>query len=130
MLVALRFLLSVAFLVAAIGKLTQPPSFRKVLRAFGAPAYAAAILAVALPLAELAVACLLLRRSSARLGAIGALALLAIFSASLAVALLKGRSLECRCFGPLFRGQLGWPALARNVALLIAAGIVAAGGMR
>jgi hypothetical protein len=65
-------------------------------------------LAVALPLAELLVACALLPLSTAVLGAAGALVLVLCFIVGIATSLARGRRPDCHCFGQLHSSPVGW----------------------
>jgi thiol-disulfide isomerase/thioredoxin len=119
--VAARLLLAVVFAVAGLAKLADRSGTRRAVVAFGAPARVAGILALALPLAELAVAGLLLPAATAVLGALGAVALLALFGGALAWNLARGRAPDCHCFRQLHSSPASWRMLARNGALLAVA---------
>jgi peroxiredoxin len=93
-------------------------------REFGVPAGLVDPVALLLPLAELAVAVLVLLTPTARIGGIGALALLAIFIAAIAANLALGRQPDCHCFGQLHSAPAGPATLARNGALAALAGLV------
>lgn len=121
-----RVVLFLVFAVAGTAKLLDRQGTRAALVGFGAPQRSAAPLAIALPLAELAVAGLLLPASTAIIGAIGALALLAVFSATIGWNLARGRSPDCHCFGQLHSAPASWKTLVRNGALLGVAGIAVA----
>jgi peroxiredoxin len=95
---------------------------------FGSPARLAAPLAWALVCCELGVAVALLLGPSARIGGYGALVLLIIFGAAVAINVRRGRRPECRCFGRLQSAQVGWSTVARNALLATVAGFVAADG--
>jgi peroxiredoxin len=58
----------------------------------------------------------------------GALALLLLFVAAIAVNLARGRKPDCRCFGRLSSRPVGWSTVARNVGLAAVAGFVVAEG--
>src|SRR4051812_38056089 len=120
-----RIGLAVVFAVAGAGKLADREGARNAAVDFGAPEALAGPLAVAIPLAELAVAVLLLFPSTAGLGAVGAVALLTLFSAAIALALARGRAPDCHCFGQLHSEPAGPMALARNGLLAGAAVFVA-----
>lgn len=123
-----RLGLAVVFALAGVAKLADRAGARKAVVDFGAPAALAGPIAIALPLAELAVAALLLPAGTARWGALGALVLLIVFSAAIAVAMARGRAPDCHCFGQLHSEPAGWKALARNGLLAGAAGVVLVGG--
>lgn len=120
--------LAAVFAVAGAGKLADRAGARNAAVDFGAPEALAGPLAVAVPLVELAVAALLLLEGSARWGAIGAAALLAVFSAAIRLALARGRTPECHCFGQLHSEPAGSKALVRNGLLGAVAVFVAVGG--
>jgi methylamine dehydrogenase accessory protein MauD len=81
-------------------------------------------LGVLLPLGELAVAAALVPTTTARWGAVGALALLSLFAAAIGANLARGRKPECRCFGQLHSAPAGWSTLARNTVLAAPAAFV------
>lgn len=76
----------------------------------------------------MALAAALLPRGSAWGAAVGALALLAIFTVAIAVNLARGRRPDCRCFGQIGAGPIGRSTLARNGGLMAVAGFVVAFG--
>jgi thiol-disulfide isomerase/thioredoxin len=128
-LVAARLLLGLVFALAGLAKLADRNGTREAVLAFGSPARIAGVLAIALPAAELAVAILLLPARTAVYGAIGAVALLVLFTAALANALARGRSPDCHCFGQLHSTPTSWRTLARSGALLAAALVVLVAGI-
>jgi peroxiredoxin len=119
-----RAALSALFLVAGIAKLMDRSGSRTAMAGFGLPATLASPLGVVLPVVELLVAGALIPASTARWGALGALLLLALFIAGIANVMLRGREAECHCFGQLHSSRVGWPTLARNVALALSAAFV------
>jgi thiol-disulfide isomerase/thioredoxin len=112
-----RLVLAGVFAVAGVAKLADRKGTRTAVVAFGAPTRIAGALAIAIPVAELAVAGLLLPASTAPVGALGALALLGLFSGAVAVSLARGRAPECHCFGQLHSAPASWRTLVRNAAL-------------
>jgi thiol-disulfide isomerase/thioredoxin len=113
-----RLALAAVFAVAAVAKLVDRRGARKAVVDFGAPERLSGALAIGLPLAELAVAGLLLPARTAALGALGALVLLAVFSTVMAWNLARGRRPDCRCFGQLHSTPATWKTLARNGVLM------------
>jgi hypothetical protein len=128
LLLAVRLALAVVLAVAAGAKLADLMGFRLALLDFAVPPRLLAPLAVALPLAELCVALALLPATSARGGAVAALALLVAFSAGIAVNLARGRTADCHCFGVLHAMPAGRGVLARNAVLAGLAALVAVAG--
>jgi thiol-disulfide isomerase/thioredoxin len=112
-----RILLAAVFAVAGATKLADRDGTRAGIVAFGASESIAGVLALVVPLAELAVAGLLLPAPTAVYGAIGALALLAVFSVAIGWNLAHGRAPDCHCFGQLHSAPASWRTLARNAAL-------------
>ncbi len=125
---AARLLLASALAVAAAAKLADPRGAEAGALDLGAPRPLARPLALALPLLELAAACLLAPALTAAYGAALALALLALFSAALSLALARGRAVDCRCFGQLSPSPAGPRALARNGVLVSLAVFALVGG--
>ena len=127
-LLAARLLLAAVFATAGAAKLLDLPGSRRAVADFGVPARAVRSTGVALPVAELVVAVALVPTATARLGALGALALLLVFIAAIGFNLVRGRSPNCHCFGQLHSAPAGWPTLARNAGLGLAAAFVAVAG--
>ena len=124
---ASRLLLAGVLVVAAVSKLADREGSRQAVVAFGVPERLAAGVALLLPIAELTVAALLLPASTALAGALGALALLLLFSVAIAVNLARGRAPDCHCFGQLHSAPAGPGTLIRNGALAAVAAFAVAG---
>lgn len=122
-----QVLLAAVFAVAACSKLADRAGTRAAVVEFGAPRLLAGPIGLLLPIAELAVAGLLLPDATATAGAVGAIALLLLFSAAIAVSLARGRTPDCHCFGQLRSSPAGGTTLARNAALAGLAGFVLVG---
>lgn len=83
-------------------------------------------LALALPWFEVSVGwCLLVGLEPAVAASTAGLSIV-IFSTAIAVNLLRGRQIECGCFGSLNDSHLTWLSVGRNVALLVSAVLTAA----
>lgn len=117
--------LASVFLVAAVAKSLDRAGTVRSLADFGLPARLRALLAVLLPALELAVAIGLVVTQSTRMAAAAGGTMLAVFTGVLAAALLRGRAPECGCLGRLQSGPAGPATLARNIALVAAAALVA-----
>lgn len=115
---AVRVLFGVVFLVSGGTKVREPREFSRSVRGLGlvAPAWAGRV-ALTVTVLELAVPVLLAVPATVPVGLGLAGVLLLGFTAAIAVALRRGTTAPCRCFGasqlPLGRRQL-----ARNVLLL------------
>lgn len=118
---AARLLLALVFAVAGAAKLRDRTGTRVTLEAFGVHGRLVRTLAVALPVAELAVAGLLVPASTSIYGALAAFALLSLFSVVVAWNLAHGRTPDCHCFGQLHSAPTSRKTLARNVALMVMA---------
>ncbi len=125
---AARLVLSVIFAVAGGAKLADREGTAFTLEQFGLPRRLASGGAVLLPLAELAVAGLLLPDATATAGALGAAVLLTLFIVGISVNLARGRRPDCNCFGQIGSAPVGPATLVRNVVLLALAVIVLAAG--
>lgn len=128
-LIVARAALVAVFALAGTAKLADLAGARAALRGFGAPARIAGPLAVALPLAELALAAALVPAASARWAAPAALALLLLFAAAIARAIRAGAAPDCHCFGQLHSAPAGRATLLRNLLLAALAGGVAGGAL-
>jgi thiol-disulfide isomerase/thioredoxin len=122
-----RVLLAAVFAVAAFSKLADRAGTRSAVVEFGAPRLLAGPIGLLLPIVELAVAGLLLPDATASAGALGAIGLLVLFSAAIAVSLARGLTPDCHCFGQLHSSPAGGMTLARNAALAALAGFVLVG---
>jgi uncharacterized membrane protein YphA (DoxX/SURF4 family)/thiol-disulfide isomerase/thioredoxin len=123
-----RLILSAVFAVAALSKLGDRVGLRESLSDFGLPRRLTAAGALVLPLAELAVAGLLIPPATARVGALAALGLLAVFCIAIGRALARGERPDCACFGQRHSAPVGRATLARNAALGGVAVLTAAAG--
>ena len=103
-----RIVLATVFGVAGVAKLIDPLGSRKSLVDFGVPAFLARPVAMVLPAFELICAMALLRGRWAWFGASGALAMLLVFMAVIAISLARRRRPACHCFGQLHSAPVGW----------------------
>jgi hypothetical protein len=126
-LLGLRLGVATVLLVAATAKLSDRTGTRESLSKFGVHDALAGPGALALPLAELAVAVLLVPAATARVGAATASALIILFFAVLARAVIRGQAADCNCFGALASASAR-TALIRNAVLIAATVAVVAGG--
>lgn len=123
-----RLFLALVFAVAGIAKAADHAGSRGALVGFGVPERLASPLGWCLPFCEIVIALVLIPVASAWWGAVGALALLLIFTAGIGVNLARGQSPDCRCFGQLHSEPVSWATFARNLALVAVAGFVVAQG--
>jgi uncharacterized membrane protein YphA (DoxX/SURF4 family)/thiol-disulfide isomerase/thioredoxin len=125
---ALSLLLAGVFAVAGVAKLMDLAGSRQALEDFGVPARLARPGGLLLPLAEIAIAVVLVFPASARWGAVAAAVLLGVFVVAIANALRQGRAPDCHCFGQVHSEPAGRGTLARNAILIAVAGAVAGAG--
>ncbi len=124
-----RLMLTAVFGVAGVTKLADREGSRRALTGFGVPDSLVEPLAWALPTLEILVALLLLPISTAWLGGIGALVLLAVFLLGIGINLARGNSPDCHCFGQLHSAPVSWKVFARNAALAAVAGFIVVQGV-
>lgn len=115
---------------AGVAKLREPLAFEGVVGNYRLlPAALVVPFARGLPVVELAAAaCLLLPATRAPAAVVAALLLL-LFAVAMAVNLARGRrDIDCGCHVGLTRQRIGWPLVARNLALAAGAALLALGG--
>jgi len=123
-----RLILAGAFIVAAWGKFSDRHGAGLAFVELGVPGAVAEPVTIVLPLIEVFFAGLLLFPETAVAGAVGCLGLLCVFSAVVAVNLVRGNRPDCNCFGRLYQASISGWTLARNAVLAgLAVLIVAAG---
>jgi methylamine dehydrogenase accessory protein MauD len=120
--------LAVVFAIAGVAKLRDRRGSREAASGFGVSRRLAGAVALGLPLAEVAIALLVLPTATRWWAAVGALALLLVFCTAIARAMARGEAPECHCFGQLHSAPAGWRTLARNLALAALAGFVVVAG--
>jgi Methylamine utilisation protein MauE/AhpC/TSA family len=122
-----QFVLTCVFALAGVAKLFDAVGAREAVKAFGVPPLLVPATAVALPVAELAVAVALIAPETARWGALAGLTLLAILSVAIVRALFAGAAPDCNCFGGLTQTPVGRGTLIRNAVLGAVAGLATFG---
>lgn len=113
-------LLAGVFVVAAAAKVRTPAVTATTFGRLGVPTPGA--LARAVPVIELAVATVLL--AAPPIGAAAALALLLVFTAVLARAVMRHVDVSCGCFGAASSAPITAVTLARNALLIVTALVV------
>ena len=123
-----RLFLALVFGVAGITKAADPEGSRRAIVGFGMPERVAGIFGRGLAFGEILIALSLIPLTSAWAAAVTATGLLLIFTATIAINLVRGRTPNCHCFGQLHSAPIGWTTLGRNIVLMgIGAFIVAQG---
>lgn len=122
-----RLVLAGVLGAAGLAKLLRPSASREAMTAFGIPGPLVPALAVAVPVAEIIVAVALVPATTAGAAAVAAFLLLAAFTLGVGLNLARGRSPACGCFGAVSDRPIGRGTMARNLALMALAALVAVG---
>jgi hypothetical protein len=120
-----RLVLAAVFAMAAFAKLRSLEEFVGVVHNYRVlPECLVRPVAYAMPPLEAAIALALLLEPTRSAGAIGAAALLAIFTLAMALNLARGRvEIDCGCFAATLRQRISWALVGRNVALMALAAL-------
>ncbi len=115
-----RLILGIVFIYAAMVKIGSPQEFADSIAAYQIlPFPVINPVALGLPLFEFACGLLVLTGFYFRIGVLGILAMLAVFIAALELALLRGLSVSCGCFGAhSWLDSDPWVVLIRDLILL------------
>jgi hypothetical protein len=118
----LRFALGAVLLVTAAGKLLDIPGFADVLKTYEAfPDAILLPLALAIPLAELALGLWLFSGRFLAAAAIAAVVMHFLYAVWSAVSVLRGLRLSnCGCFGVFWPRPLGWSTVLEDLVLMAA----------
>ena len=127
----LRLTLGGLLTLAAFTKLADREAFRTAVSEYRVlPSTLERPFAATLPMVELTVGVLLLAGLGTVIAASLAVPVFLSFSIAIGVNMLRGRALDCHCFGSVQSEPIGWPAIIRSSALLVTAIIVAIGASR
>jgi uncharacterized membrane protein YphA (DoxX/SURF4 family) len=119
-----QVVLAGTFFVAGIGKWRDRQGTRQAVEDFALPSVLHRPVALGLPLAECAIAVVLLPPATRVVGGALALALLLVFTVAIAAAFRRGVRPRCHCFGARSSEPVGPEAIARNLALSVLAFVV------
>jgi len=123
--VVFRFGLALVFLLSGLAKLPRRREFTQAVRNYRlVPERAGELIGRALPAVEVAAGALLAVGLGVRPVATLLALFLVAFSAAVAVNLLRGRTIDCGCFGPVAQKQITWWTVARNLVLTATAIVV------
>ena len=127
----LRLTLGGLLCLAGFTKLADREAFRTAVSEYRVlPSALERPFAASLPLVELTLGVLLLTGLGTVIAASLAVPVFLSFSMAIGVNMVRGRDLDCHCFGSVQSEPIGWPAIIRSSALLVAALIVAMGASR
>jgi len=116
----LRLFLAGVFLIAGVIKVLNPAEFAVGVAAFEVfPEWSVNPIAIVVPILEIVVGMLLIKRSTSRLGAFLVLALSVTFFGLFVFMMAQGREVECSCFGGLKIFGTGTREGAVRAALLV-----------
>jgi hypothetical protein len=118
----LRFAIGAILLVSAAGKLLDIAGFADVLKTYEAfPDAVLLPLALAIPLAELALALWLFSGRFLAAAAVTSVVMHFVYAVWSAVSVLRGLRLSnCGCFGVFWPRKLGWSTVAEDLLLMAA----------
>jgi putative oxidoreductase len=124
-LIAARLVVAGVFIVAGALKLRDPLTFTNDIANYQLWPALAPLLAAVLPAVEVVVglALLVLGARWRRAAALCAAAMMVVFTAAAGTAVARGLDVACGCFGSA-GGAVGWTTIARDLALLAAAGAI------
>lgn len=128
--VALCWLTAALFVAAAVGKIRDPLAFADSIAAYELVPWKTGItlLALSLPTLEIILAAGLVTPRWRRTASLGTGLLMAVFTAALVSALIKGLVIDCGCFGGASFLNMPIPhSIARNAVILIICAAVYAG---
>ncbi len=125
---AVRVLVALVFLTAALGKLRHRLEFQGVVSNYRLlPEIAVPAFALLLPPVEVIVAAALLFVPAASWPAVSAAALLLVFAVAMAINIRRGRRhIDCGCFQSALKQTLSWVLVSRNVGLALLLALPAA----
>lgn len=127
----LRLTLGGLLCLAGFTKLADREGFRTAVSEYRVlPSALERPFAASLPFVELTLGALLLAGLGTVIAASLAVPVFLSFSMAIGVNMVRGRDLDCHCFGSVQSEPIGWPAVIRSSALLVAALIVAMGASR
>jgi hypothetical protein len=118
----LRFAIGAVLLATAVGKLLDIPGFARVLGTYDTFVPGALVpIAVAVPVAELALALWLFSGRNLAASALTSAAMHAVYAAWSAVSVLRGLKLpNCGCFGVFLARPLGWSTVVEDLVMVAA----------
>ena len=121
-----RAVLAGCFLLAAIPKIADPPSFAVAIDNYHlVPSTLIPAFALIIPIAELLIAVALVIGLYLRSAAIACAVLLMIFIIAMSQTILRGIDLSCGCFGAEVESTVSWWSVLRNLGLFVLSLIVA-----
>jgi putative oxidoreductase len=116
---AARIIVGGYFVYAAVPKIVEPLAFATSIAAYGlVPSVLVNGMALTLPWLELLCAIGLMVGWRVRLNAISCSAMLAMFTAAVAYAVIAGLKIDCGCFGSSGGEEVSWTKVGKNLVML------------
>ncbi len=128
LLLTVRLFLFGIFALAGTAKLFDLEGSEKAVKGFGVPDVLAKPFSILLPVAEIAIAVLLLPVQTSWIAAIGGAGLLLIFVGGMLWQMWQGNAPDCHCFGQIHSEPVSKKSLARNAAFVLLALFLVANG--
>ena len=128
LLLIVRIVLAGIFGVAGVAKLYDLSGSKKAVMGFGVPEVLAKPIGVLLPLAEIAIAILLIPIQTSWFGAISGALLLGAFCIGMIVQMIQGNAPDCHCFGQVHSEPVSPKSLIRNLIFALMAFFLVANG--
>jgi uncharacterized membrane protein YphA (DoxX/SURF4 family) len=123
---ALRVIIGGIFIVAGVAKVGHPADFAAQIAGFQLlPRVVIAPMAIVLPYLEILLGGYLVIGLFTRTAAWCAVALLALFDAAIASAVVRGMTVSCGCFGPSDKTVTTWAEVARDAIFVVLAIVIA-----
>lgn len=120
-LLAIRIVLGVVFIFAAVYKVSEPELFAMSIVNYKLlPIFLINILAITLPWIELCAGLLLIFGVAVKENSTILSGLLLIFIIAIAISLMRGLDIECGCFGTVDGAKVGVQKILENIGLLLA----------
>jgi len=118
---AARLLLGIIFIIASIDKIVSPDAFAASIHAYRlTPAIIENLLAITIPWIELLSGCCLVMGVNVRASSFLLTILLGVFSVAISIALLRGLTIDCGCFGKEHLTPVSWGKVLEDVGLMVA----------
>ena len=118
---AARLLLGFVFIIASIDKVVSPDAFAASIHAYRlTPAFIENILALIIPWTELLCGCCLVIGVKIRASSFLLTILLGVFTIAISLALMRGLTIDCGCFGKEHLTPVSWGKVLEDIGLMIA----------
>ncbi len=115
-----RIVVALMFIIVGVGKIAHPEEFAREINNYQIlPIIFINPLAIFLPWLELITGLMILFGMQIRANAIIVLCMLIIFTTGVAIAVVKGLSINCGCYSKIAAQKVGIPKILENLGLII-----------